>query len=113
MGWFHDSAPEHEGFIVALERVGHSEWREVTYEAMREIVEAGDRRLRFPSHVQSACECGWRSPRLAAPFGTRWSPYSVEVPPDFRDACAERWRTHIDVDVLMGAAPLEASRQRR
>lgn len=80
MGWLRDSGEawsyDHEGFIVAVEKVD-DRWREITpADAHRGEIDV--------SHVQVACDCGWRSQRLVAPIGTTWAPCSV-----FTDAATD------------------------
>lgn len=94
MGWLRfDTADmaEHEGWVVAIIRDGNfGHWRELRL---------GDHDQEI-SHVQVGCECGWRSPRMIAPIGTRWAPCIVLFPErhgeDHDFAAADIWSEHID-----------------
>ncbi|MBV8979289.1 MAG: hypothetical protein JO086_00135 [Acidimicrobiia bacterium] len=89
MGWFSSDHPGHEGYVVGL--VPRSEW------AWRELTtgDDGEHPLRM---IAVGCDCGWRSPRLYAPPGTRWSPYIVDLPTKTDDERAYRiwWHGHIE-----------------
>lgn len=54
-------------------------------------------------HVQVACECGWRSPRMTAPIGTTFAPWTVDLPDslgmasrDFEGRALKLWQAHMD-----------------
>jgi hypothetical protein len=100
--WLNDRAPRHEGYLVGI--------RTVTTEGgstkFRELENADDDGREHPlSIVQVGCDCGWRSSRLKAPYGTRWMG-RVELPRDeqeretasarkpFETTCRELWREH-------------------
>lgn len=64
-----------------------------------------ERELRYPKddfdclvrEVRVACECGWRSPKLRAPLGTKWRPWCLTVPSDeAEDVARELWKQHVD-----------------
>lgn len=80
MGWCCDAYPDHEGFVRGWQRVtgegpfAGSSLREIVCPLPPEPV--GARELEV-SAVQVCCECGWRSPLLRAPIGTRWMPCLV------------------------------------
>ncbi len=90
MGWCASSIddPEgvHEGYLVPLERSG-SLWREIYYpdNAVREQLDA----------VCIGCDCGWRSPRLLAPFGTSYHPFAVTASEWFEEQARALWRKHV------------------
>jgi hypothetical protein len=49
--------------------------------------------------VQVACECGWRSARLTAPYQSEWAPSMVFLDPgpsaqQFSEAARELWKRH-------------------
>mgnify|MGYP001564856525 CR=1 FL=1 len=84
MGWCNESYPEHEGFVRGWQRVqlgdgpfAGSELREIT--CPLGFVPVGSREVEVVA-VQVCCECGWRSPLLRAPLGTRWAPCIVYFP---------------------------------
>lgn len=52
----------------------HPQWRELRY------ADEPPREERKIFRVQVACDCGWRSQVLRAPFGTTWSPSVVWLP---------------------------------
>lgn len=87
MGWMRDNGEEwsyaHEGYLVAVEKVD-GQWREIT--------PSDEHRGEFEvSHVQVACECGWRSERLVAPLGTTWAPCSVMTTSEVDDVAYSIW----------------------
>jgi hypothetical protein len=93
MGWLHDRAPGHEGYVVALVEEmrpgGYSRWVELAYpdELAKRVVPV--------RMIQVGCECGWRSRRFRAPSGTTWSPFSVTL--EDKEAEAEAcalWERH-------------------
>jgi hypothetical protein len=82
MGWCCDAYPEHEGFVRGWERVklgpnalAGSVLREIAC-PMQLDATVGSREIDVCA-VQVCCECGWRSPLLRAPLGTRWAPCIV------------------------------------
>lgn len=104
MGWLnYDIFPDgrHEGYFVGLLPAmnadnSKSDWR------FRELSSAAgddpgatDWPLRS---VQVGCECGWRSPRLEAPVGTVWVPFSVFAPEWFEDEARVYWREHVKLE---------------
>lgn len=76
MGWFSSDHPGHEGYLVAFvaKRSDSGLVRELGYPEDDEPIPTG--RIDF---VAVGCECGWRSPRLAAPPRTEWFPHCVEL----------------------------------
>lgn len=102
MGWFDANAHGHEGYLVGLVRetgpTGWSRWRELSG-----LVSDEEAQRRYGGAevdaVQVACECGWRSMRLATPFGVTWHPHVVCLPRDEEDAFEEfgreLWRAHV------------------
>lgn len=117
MGWYRDTAPGHEGYLIGIEKIDDTHrWRELgnQYDRERAWREKGIKL----THVQVACECGWRSPRFLAPLGTEWHPSTVELPGwDERteEQAAGIWGKHADecagveVDCLLLRAPLRAT----
>jgi hypothetical protein len=107
MGWLSD-IPGHEGYLVGLERVevnGWGQWRELT---MREHDAELDRNGEvMVLAVQFGCDCGWRSPRIHPPLGTKWSRSIVLLPSGergqaFEDRCVDKlWKRHVDEVRLM------------
>ena len=85
MSWFHDEETGHEGTVVGLVEVRHG-WRELG---------VADQTAQPVLVVQAACECGWRSPRMRAPSGTRFVPSAVMLPPGYDDRARVLWREHI------------------
>lgn len=66
------------------------------------------------TYVQVACDCGWRSPVMSAPYGTEWAPRCVFFPtsalgPAWDDVIADIWRRQ-HIDVLTAATTLYAAR---
>lgn len=99
MGWVCCDLPgdlgyEHEGYLVGVIRDGFG-WRDLRAE---------DGRVAYLSHVQVACDCGWRSPRMATPLGTGWAPCSVTtheilyagLADAFEDAAHDMWAAHVE-----------------
>lgn len=80
MGWFDESHPGHEGYLVGFVQVGGL-WRELGY------VAGDDKPIKPIARIAVGCDCGWRSTHLQAPYGTAWHPYSVG--PDYEH---ERFR---------------------
>ncbi len=105
MGWINESAPQHEGYFVGLVPADNpdgtkSDWR------FRELSSAaGDTSQMRPVHVQMACSCGWRSPRLAPPMECRYVPSTVLVPDWFEEYGRRLWHEHIKSE------PARAARQ--
>lgn len=96
MGWQSEDG-SHEGYLVGLVPdeeqglfAGHvpGRWRELSG---RDLVETPLR------HVKVACSCGWRSPLLWAPNGTRFVPSMVVASEIWRDACQRLWTRHVQV----------------
>lgn len=89
MGWCSDT-PEHEGYIVGVIEERYGGFRELRSPDHREL---GVISLRA---VQVGCDCGWRSARLACPFGTTWAPFTVLVrDPAFDERCRRLWLAHV------------------
>lgn len=88
MGWLvfdEDSwETEHEGYVLAVERDGFG-WRELG-------LDDSSRGKHPVSWLQLGCECGWRSARFVAPFGTDWAPCSVMMNEQTEDAMCALWR---------------------
>ena len=92
MGWSFDDLPGHEGYIVGLVQDETSSWRK------REL-RMGDE-AQPVEHIAVACDCGWRSQIVRAPYGTRFLPSTVV----FRELDEERvedlalahWREHVE-----------------
>lgn len=87
MGWVRDNGEEwsygHEGYLVAVEKVD-GQWREIGLDDQH--------RGEFGvSHLQVACECGWRSMRFVAPLSTTWAPCSVMTTAAIDDLAYELW----------------------
>ncbi len=85
MGWQADAAG-HEGYLVGFDERG------------RELRD--QKRTVEIKTIAVGCECGWRSPMLIAPAGTKWAPSSVwldehheELTEDFARAM---WKKHVD-----------------
>lgn len=104
MGWCHevDAEGRHEGYLVGLVKCDDG-WR------LREL--GPDDAPRTPLQiVQVACDCGWRSSRLLAPFGyAQFSPCVVlrdtidrETFDRWENQCRELWDAHVRAEV--GAA---------
>lgn len=101
MGWIHEEMPGHEGYLVALveREAGSGDWRELgrgpekAADVMR--ADAAPKRELAARVVQVACECGWRSPRIDAPYGVTWAPFTVDAPEPFEEEAADMWREHI------------------
>lgn len=108
MGWINEDAPEHEGYLVALvleeERspdglhVMRTRWRELSGLVHDEEAQRRYDRVAVPA-VQVACECGWRSMRLAVPRGTTWRPHCVWLPRNdeeaFEKLALDLWSAHV------------------
>ena len=96
MGWINDSAPGHEGYLIgivpALNPDDTLRYRELC------LATDADRDNVILRHVQVGCDCGWRSPRLAAPSSTRWRPSAVEAPLRFEEHARLLWHEHIDLE---------------
>ncbi len=95
MGWCRDGAPGHEGYVVGIEQFNDGRWRELSngYDEAHARVEGGIR----ITHLQVACDCGWRSPRLVAPLHTRWHPFYVEFYDEhYEEQAANIWDEHIE-----------------
>lgn len=102
MGWIDDIDGHHEGYLVAcVQENGSSIWRELSYpndKTKREDIK----------RVQVGCDCGWRSPRIIAPYGTRFLPFCVALPErdeqDFESAAIKLWRAHLaEIREIMAA----------
>ena len=92
MGWLNDNAPGHEGWLVALVR--DEEHGLARNDYFREL-ELCDTRTRFVSTMQVGCDCGWRSPRMAAPLGAEWHPFILYVDDATEERCRGLWREHL------------------
>jgi len=97
MGWLREDGRsdqhEHEGYLVAVEREPDGwPWREIGGVADEARArEHGPIEVRW---IQVACDCGWRSQRLVAPFMAEWSPCSVFLRTDRdEDEFIEVWAT--------------------
>lgn len=80
MGWINESYPEHEGFVRGWQRVpdGEGPFAGSKLIEIQCPVSLPHAALNIEvAAVQVCCECGWRSPLLRAPLGTRWSPCIV------------------------------------
>lgn len=96
VGWLRcdgqEHSNDHEGWVVAVVRDGYG-WRELHLDDAPQDV----------TYVQVGCECGWRSPRLIAPLGTRFAPCFVDFPTRhgqrddlYHDTAADLWSIHMD-----------------
>jgi hypothetical protein len=87
MGWINDDAPHHEGYLVGLRE---DDWRyiELGTNDPEQAVKV----------VQVGCDCGWRSPRLDAPNGTKFWPSIVVAPENFEDFALSLWKEHIETE---------------
>ncbi len=94
MGWMHDTAPGHEGYLVGLlpcddaRRRGDG-FRELTIHDDAEAAQGI-----FLRWVQVGCACGWRSPRMDAPIDASWWPAHVATSAWFEEQCRVIWRAH-------------------
>ena len=96
MGWMFSNAPEHEGYLIGIVQQDELRWRELGFD---DEARARGRRYGIPlSMIQVGCDCGWRSPRIAAPFGTYWSPFIVNTREEFEEEMRERWREHVELE---------------
>lgn len=87
MGWCSDAHPEHEGFLVSLVK---DDWR------FRELGDRNDTHaVDDVRYVQMGCSCGWRSPRMLAPSGTRWSPCITLAAAPLEELGCELWKEHV------------------
>lgn len=92
MGWFNDETPGHEGFIAgSVERPGG--FRELAYP-----VDNDEAKL---THLQAACECGWRSSRWSAE--AEWVPFSVLAHRRDEDRAHSLWEDHVRAHAGKGA----------
>lgn len=89
MGWCDDSG-EHEGYIVGLIQTepNGSALRELSY-FNKDNDAVGEIRL-----IQAACSCGWRSSRIAAPYGTFYSPHHIATSPEMEEIAHQLWLLH-------------------
>ncbi len=108
MGWCHDDAASHEGYLVAVVSDDDGWFLGPVPGRMRELASrahlygAGKtaahaliaREILHIRYVKAACSCGWRSPLLHAPDGTSWMPSIVCAPPWFEDAARALWLAH-------------------
>lgn len=85
MGWCSDSAPEHEGYLLAIRK---DDWRWVE-------LHSEDGNVDRVHYVQVGCECGWRSSRIAAPMGTTFMPSSVLASPAMEELGHRLWLEHL------------------
>lgn len=92
MGWIDCSGDEwryqHEGYVVGIKRIeGTSQFRELGSDDLDVIP---------LNWIQVGCECGWRSPRILAPSGTKWTPCCVTLPSERKDDEASLiWQRHV------------------
>jgi hypothetical protein len=106
VGWVSDDG-FHEGYLVALWK-NHLDtnpgWREVPYAELYAERREGERHPRegLVDILQVACDCGWRSPRIWAPPGTEWGPYSVGAPEWFEADALALWKEHVELEVRRG-----------
>jgi hypothetical protein len=103
MGWFNDQAPRHGGYIIGVRAIT-TEGGSIRFRALGAQDDDGRRELPLRI-VQVGCDCGWRSQRLRAPYGTTSSALVVfrggeqeretvvERKP-FETVCRELWREH-------------------
>lgn len=96
MGWNHEDAPSHEGYVVATVervdergRVREGFWREVTSDEKRVGV----------THLQAGCDCGWRSPRFEVWPGVECDGYVYCAEHD-RDRARSLWDEHISLELM-------------
>ncbi|HKY40716.1 MAG TPA: hypothetical protein VJN18_32500 [Polyangiaceae bacterium] len=87
MGWCSNDHPEHEGYLIGLVKPKDG-WR---YRDLNE----GDGQVDRVAYVQVGCDCGWRSPRIYAPVGTKFIPSVVLAEPAFDDLAVELWKEHV------------------
>lgn len=85
MGWHNEEHPEHEGYLVGLVKVDYR---------FREL-ESEDGNVERVEYVQMACSCGWRSPRLAAPYDTKFSPSIVLASEALDELGLLLWQEHV------------------
>ena len=107
MGWFFGDAPGHEGYVIGLleyepgmfqEIVGPARAKEIAKSLGVHAPTVERREKVVPTHVQAECECGWRSPRVRAPFGAVWEPSTVEMPEHEKEPLRARWLAHLKLD---------------
>lgn len=92
MGWFYDDLPGHEGYISGQTRED-GRWVDVD-------PPQGFRGALPVAAIQAVCECGWRSSRYRAPWGTTWAPRSIDLPAgslglQAEEACRRLWLQHM------------------
>lgn len=99
MGWIREDAPGHEGFVVGLVRIDYRTGEEVAHETgfWRELRGPHDDQPRAYGSIraiQVACDCGWRSARIDAPYRTTYHPFAVDVPEDVERRLCDEWIEH-------------------
>ena len=113
MGWQSDDSA-HEGYFVGLieSEPGSGLFREINYLSERG---RGDLHEHAPiplQYVCVGCDCGWRSPRLFAPRGTDWTPYTVwiahgqpdEIAEGYEESGRKLWQAHVE-EIRKNGAP--------
>jgi hypothetical protein len=94
MGWCTGDNEDagHEGYIVSLVRPADGAfWRELCYPN-----DIGEQSIAV---VQVGCDCGWRSPRMHAPFGTSFAPFVTILKDEaFEERCRELWHEHVKAE---------------
>jgi hypothetical protein len=101
MGWIHEDHPGHEGYVVGLSTRGGGVYRELgyAYSDTRPVPQTVE-------YVCVGCDCGWRSPRLQAPTGTRYEPFCVTLSEAAEERARHLWKEHIEMEADL---PLERS----
>lgn len=100
MGWQCESG-EHEGYVVGLEQSPNGyRWHELNSadDAKRVDGDPVRHHAGLPvTHIQVACDCGWRSPRLVAPLRACWFPSFVDGLNESQDERARQiWKLHVE-----------------
>lgn len=104
MGWCNpdlDPDARHEGYLVGLVPAANRDGTLSTWRYRELSSESGDDPGRTDQPlrtVQVGCECGWRSPRLDAPWGTMWVPFMVFAPEAFEEDARRYWREHLEAE---------------
>ena len=92
MGWSHHDEPDHKGYIVGQARKD-GQWSDVS-------APSDFRGTLDVETVQASCECGWRSARYRAPFGTTWASGDIDLPTSRiglrkKDGLGRLWLEHV------------------
>lgn len=98
MGWVCEDGA-HEGYLVAVVPDGK---HTMGYRELGAVRDERGHAVDKPQRVwvlQVACDCGWRSARLSAPYQTEWAPSMVFLESNasahaFEDAARELWTRH-------------------